>query len=653
MFHWKNILLWLLFILLFTSNNGKAQTSLDTLIQNINSNISVDEKLNIIKNASNNLILSHPDTVVHFCNYALKLCDSLKNERKKIPFIEILSEAHINLSNYSEALKHTFNGIKICEENGDSLELANLLNNVGRIYNRVANKTDDAKDYFMKSLEIRKKIKDSIGMASCYNNIGIVYMMKAEYDTGMTYWGNSLKIKLALGDSIGASTTMNNMAMYYRDIGETKKALDFFNDVLRIRKNINDNAGISLAYQNLGELYFKLGETEKGINYYLKALEEAKLSKSKQLISFIHQTLANAYYNNKNYKLAYDNFIEHSLLEDSIFSEKTVKNIDELESKYQNEKKALLIENLEKEKKVQLEKQNIIILSSGLGFLSMLIIVLIISKNYRQKKKDHAIISEQKNILSEKNKEITDSITYARRLQEAILPPNELIKEKLPDSFIFFKPKDVVSGDFYWLEHKNNTVFFAVADCTGHGVPGAMVSVVCSNALNRAVKEFELINPAKILDKVRELVIETFEKSIEDVKDGMDIALCSFDTKTNELQYAGANNPLWIIKQNSKEIEEIKANKQPIGIFHDFVPFTNHQVQLTKGDKIYLFSDGYPDQFGGEKGKKMMYKPFKNILTENSDLEMSQQKEILAQEFENWKGKMDQIDDVCVFGIKV
>lgn len=176
-------------------------------------------------------------------------------------------------------------------------------------------------------------------MASCYNNIGIVYMMKAEYDTGMTYWGNSLKIKLALGDSIGASTTMNNMAMYYRDIGETKKALDFFNDVLRIRKNINDNAGISLAYQNLGELYFKLGETEKGINYYLKALEEAKLSKSKQLISFIHQTLANAYYNNKDYKLAYDNFIEHSLLEDSIFSEKTVKNIDELESKYQNEKK--------------------------------------------------------------------------------------------------------------------------------------------------------------------------------------------------------------------------------------------------------------------------------------------------------------------------
>ena len=533
MFHWKNILLWLFFILLFTSNNGKAQTTLDTLIQNINSNISVDKKLNTIKNASNSLILSNPDTLIYYCNIALKLCDSLKNEEKKLFFLGVLSEVHFNLSNYSEALKYTFQGIKICEENGDSLELANLLNNVGRVYNRVNNKADDAKDYFIKSLE------------------------------------------------------------------------------------------------------------------------EAKLSKSKQLISFIHNVLATTYYKNKDYKLAYDNFLKHSLLEDSIFSEKTIQNLDELESKYQNEKKALLIENLEKEKKVQLEKQNIIILSSGLGLLSMLIIVIIVSKNYRQKKKDHAIIFEQKNILSEKNKEITDSITYARRLQEAILPPNELIKEKLPDSFILFKPKDVVSGDFYWLEHKNSTVFFAVADCTGHGVPGAMVSVVCSNALNRAVKEFELINPAKILDKVRELVIETFEKSIEDVKDGMDIALCSFNTKTNELHYAGANNPLWIIRQNNKKIEEVKANKQPIGIFHDFVPFTNHQIQLTKGDQIYLFSDGYPDQFGGEKGKKMMYKPFKNILIENSDLEMSQQKEILAQEFEKWKGKMDQIDDVCIFGIKV
>ncbi|HEY9083464.1 MAG TPA: tetratricopeptide repeat protein [Vicingaceae bacterium] len=653
MFHWKNILLWLFFILLFTSNNGKAQTTLDTLIQNINSNISVDKKLNTIKNASNSLILSNPDTLIYYCNIALKLCDSLKNEEKKLFFLGVLSEVHFNLSNYSEALKYTFQGIKICEENGDSLELANLLNNVGRVYNRVNNKADDAKNYFIKSLEIRKRLNDSIGMASSYNNIGIIYMMKAEYDTGMTYWENSLKIKLAIGDSIGASTTMNNMAMYYRDIGETKKALEFFNDVLRIKKRINDHAAISMAYQNLGELYFKLGETEKGIDYYLKSLEEAKLSKSKQLISFIHNVLATTYYKNKDYKLAYDNFLKHSLLEDSIFSEKTIQNLDELESKYQNEKKALLIENLEKEKKVQLEKQNIIILSSGLGLLSMLIIVIIVSKNYRQKKKDHAIIFEQKNILSEKNKEITDSITYARRLQEAILPPNELIKEKLPDSFILFKPKDVVSGDFYWLEHKNSTVFFAVADCTGHGVPGAMVSVVCSNALNRAVKEFELINPAKILDKVRELVIETFEKSIEDVKDGMDIALCSFNTKTNELHYAGANNPLWIIRQNNKKIEEIKANKQPIGIFHDFVPFTNHQIQLTKGDQIYLFSDGYPDQFGGEKGKKMMYKPFKNILIENSDLEMSQQKEILAQEFEKWKGKMDQIDDVCIFGIKV
>lgn len=646
----KHILLWIFIINSVFLNTLKSQSLLDTLDLKLNSDISIKEKLAAIKESANTLLFSSPDTMVYFSNYALRMTEVTKSKSDKIYFLGILGDAHYKLSNYSEALKANFEACKLCEELKDTFELAHAYNSIGSIY-RVSNKLDEAKIYFEKSIHLREATKDSVGLAANYNNIGIIYMMTSKYDTGMDYWSRSMVIKLAIGDSVGAATTMSNMAMYYRDIGETEKALDYLHKALEIKQRVKDHSSISMAYLNLGELYIKQGKQQKGENYYLMALEEAKISKTKQLESWVHHILAETYYEAEKYKKAYDHFLLNRNLQDTIFNEETSKNLEVVESKYQNEKKALQIKNLEEAQKIQDEKQQLILVSAGTGIFALLIIVLIISKNYRQKKRDNMLITEQKAIVDEKNKEITDSITYARRLQEAILPPNELIKEKLNNSFILFKPKDVVSGDFYWLEAVNDHIIFAVADCTGHGVPGAMVSVVCSNALNRTVKEFNIIKPSEILDKVRALVIETFEKSTEDVKDGMDIAICSLNIKTKSLEYAGANNPLWILKKESEEIEEIKANKQPIGVYHDFAPFTNHKISLNEGDSIYLFSDGYADQFGGDKGKKLKYKPFKDLLIKSSKLELSKQKEILLEEFEKWKGDIEQVDDVCVMGI--
>ncbi len=252
-----------------------------------------------------------------------------------------------------------------------------------------------------------------------------------------------------------------------------------------------------------------------------------------------------------------------------------------------------------------------------------------------------------------KNRDITDSIQYAKRIQTAILPTKKLIKETLPESFILYLPKDIVAGDFYWMEKNKNGVFFAAADCTGHGVPGAMVSVVCNSALNRSVREFQLTNPADILNKTREFVIETFEKSEANIKDGMDIALCNLKEEAGswKLQYAGANNPLWIIRNN--ELIETKGDKQPIGKFMKNQPFTNHTLNLQKGDIIYLLTDGFPDQFGGEKGKKYKYKPLKDKLLSISSLPLEEQKQMLYKEFIEWKGDLEQIDDICLMGVKV
>ncbi len=267
-----------------------------------------------------------------------------------------------------------------------------------------------------------------------------------------------------------------------------------------------------------------------------------------------------------------------------------------------------------------------------------------------------AELEKQKEIIEEKQKEIVDSITYAKRLQQAILPADADIKRHFPESFIYYQPKDIVAGDFYWMEHLNGMTYIAAADSTGHGVPGAMVSVVCSNALNRAVKEFGLRNTGEILDKTRELVIETFEKSDKNVKDGMDISLLRIDRQGSgnlaglKVQWSGANNSLWYFQ--NKELTEIKANKQPIGKYNNPVAFTTHTKEFTSPTSFYLFSDGYADQFSSND-KKLMTKKFKEILLSIQHLPMQEQGNHLEKFHNDWKENMEQTDDVLVIGLRI
>ena len=267
---------------------------------------------------------------------------------------------------------------------------------------------------------------------------------------------------------------------------------------------------------------------------------------------------------------------------------------------------------------------------------------VVIQKNEAQK---------QKELVEEKQKEILDSISYAKRLQNAILPPASLIKQFLPDSFILYCPKDIVAGDFYCFEKINQKIVFAAADCTGHGVPGALVSVVCSNAINAVLKETDPDDTGGILDKVRKMVVETFAKSESEVKDGMDISLACIDTETMQLSWSGANNPLWFI--SGTELNEVTANKQPIGLSDNPKPFDTKRIQLKMGDMIFLFTDGYADQFGGPRGKKFKYKPLKELLLEHKNLPMEELCNVLNKNFTNWKGELEQVDDVCIFGVRL
>ncbi|HRG00114.1 MAG TPA: SpoIIE family protein phosphatase [Bacteroidia bacterium] len=349
--------------------------------------------------------------------------------------------------------------------------------------------------------------------------------------------------------------------------------------------------------------------------------------------------------------------------------------ISDLNSKYdaikkQEEIKKLQNENLKgmellnaKDSELNDSKQAIVYFVIVI-LVFLVLVFFIIRSNYLRKQTNKTLLQQkeiiesqkseveaQKHLVEEKQKEIIDSISYAKRLQEAILPPQEFINKHISNNFILYKPKDLVAGDFYWAENIGNLFFIAAADSTGHGVPGAMVSVVCSNALNRTVKEFGLTITGKILDKTRELVVETFEKSASEVKDGMDISLLCIDSKNKKITWSGANNALWYVQNNS--LITIKPDKQPIGKTDNPSPFTTHEIEYKDGTMFYLFTDGFADQFGGEKGKKFKYKQLEDLLISNNSLALSEQRNLLNQKFENWKGNLEQVDDVCVIGVKI
>jgi serine phosphatase RsbU (regulator of sigma subunit) len=319
------------------------------------------------------------------------------------------------------------------------------------------------------------------------------------------------------------------------------------------------------------------------------------------------------------------------------------------EAKIQSEKRA---------KEEELARQRVITAAAAVGGLLLLVLLGVAVNAYRNKKKANQVIEKQKAevehqklLIEVRNREVHDSITYAKRLQDAILPPVKLWKTYLPESFVLYQPKDIVAGDFYWMEVSSGLILFAVADCTGHGVPGAMVSVVCSNALNRAVKEFGLHEPGRILDKVTELVVETFERSESEVNDGMDISLCCLNPADKTLLWSGANNPLWIAR--NAELIEVKPDKQPVGHFEGVKPFTTHKFQLQGGDSVYLFSDGFADQFGGGSGKKFKYRQLKEKILALSPLPAEEQKTVLENIFHEWRGNLEQVDDVCLVGFKI
>ena len=613
------------------------------------------------------------DSAFYFFDIAENIAVKLKDDYRLAIIYHDKASAYGKMFEFSTATGLYLKALDIAVKLNDKFFEANILNSLGGVYYNQKN-YKKSEEYILKVIALRTELKQQAETAKALGNLGKLYARTKRVPLAFETYEKAENIYSDLKDSAGYISIKLQLLPLYEKQDEHQKVLDLGKKLLPYVSALKPANYIALHFA-VGKAYRHLKKNENALKELNMGMAVAEKINNVDALMHGYDEMYRIYQAKNDYKNAFIYLEQYSILKDSSLNAESAKQIAEMDTKYQTEKKQLEIKNLNNEKSLQqieinakdekVKQQNFQLIVFAIGLLIALILSVIIYRNLQKNKRYSRIIEtqkeevekqktevvRQKEVVEEKNKEITDSINYALRIQSAILPPVNYVKNYLPESFILYQPKDIIAGDFYWMHVANEKIFIAAADSTGHGVPGALVSVVCANALNRTVSEFGINDTGKILDKTRELVIETFAKGQSDVKDGMDISLMCIDKNKKQVQWSGANNPLWFVSGN--EMKELKGNKQPVGKSDDAAAFTGHNIQYNSGDVFYLFTDGFADQFGGSRGKKFKYKQLEELLLSICNKSLSRQEKELSDAFNNWKGELEQVDDVCVIGIRL
>ncbi len=625
------------------AQNSRAIDSLNALIKKLPDDTN---KVNALFELGRRYDIFQSKEHINYFISALNLAKRLEFKKGMPRIYRSLTQYCIIKGMYDRSEKYCFEFLDLLSELKMEEEKFNVYSLLGNISLRKGN-LKQAQAYYHTVRAHRFQGKDEFKQANSYVNLMIVCMATKEHDSALWYGNKAAELYEHVDKKSEMANALSGVAEAFRKLNKYNAAQTNAFESLRIYKSIKNPLGVCNALNEIGQIYKAQNKLDSAIKTFEVCLKYADTLNLLEMRRDCYKSLSDIYKLSGNYAKALEDHVLFKAYEDSLGMEQQKGKMLQVEFEYDLSKKEkrLLEQSFEIESKTK--QQNFLLLGIG----AIVILLLISYRAYKQKKESSEIIAKQKELVEDKQKEILDSINYAKRIQNAILAREESIKKYLPESFLLYLPKDIVAGDFYFFEVTDEHIFYAAADCTGHGVPGALMSVVCSNSLTRCVKEFDLSKPGDILDKARLLVVETLKKSGEEVKDGMDISLLCISRKNGQVTWAGANNSLCYIHKGN--FVEIKADKQPIGLFDNPKPFTTHLLQLEKNDMLYLFTDGYADQFGGPKGKKFKYKQFEEILIRNASREPSEQLSILKEKFVNWKAQLDQVDDVCVIGIRV
>lgn len=567
-----------------------------------------------------------------------------------------LGVVSVYLGDYTAANTNFFKALKLSDELGDKKSIGDCYAGIANVYGRQGNSKLEL-SYHLKALHLKEETNDNYGIAASYINIGNVYGRRMVWDTALTWYFKGLDLAEKIENQRWVLNSLGNIGTVYTQQKKYKEGLEYLLRCYHIAEKIGDKQSMITTLNTLGGCYWDMGDKKQGLDCLNKALNMAIEIGSKNEIRQSYESLSDNYADMGDYKNAYLFHRRSSDMKDSILNEESSKQINEMQAKYDSDKKEQEITLLNKDKEIQtaqVNHQRFIILVGAIGLFIVLLMAFFIFRQYLQKQKANSALETAYHQIEEKNKDITDSINYAQKIQTAILPSIAHMQQHLPELFVFYKPKDIVSGDFYWFSEKNGQLFLTAADCTGHGVPGGFMSMLGISLLNELINEKEITEPADVLDLMRIKLIQSLKQRGEsgENKDGMDMVLCRMDRKKNKLSYAAANNPLWMVRNN--ELISFSADKQPVGIYgQGSNQFTQHEIDVLPKDMIYLFSDGFADQFGGEQGKKFMSKNLKQLFLAVSNDSCEVQRRLIEQHFIDWKGSREQIDDVLVIGFRI
>lgn len=666
--------------------------SLNQLIESADENVS---KVNHILALCDHLRMIDPVEVVYCGTQAVNLSDKLDYNTGKALGYKQIGIGYYYQGDYINSINYWQQSLALFEEMEDKAGIANMLTNIGAIHSSEGDEAY-ALDLYLRALNIAEEINDTLRMATALINIGLIYLRNpADHDKAMEIYLKAIPISRKLGDLDAIGTASVNVGEIYLAKGDYPTALEYFQEALAAFRQ-SRTGSVSYALTSIGKIYSKLKEFQRAMDYHKEALAIAESTESMAGIADVHLNIADTYmdmgdanqairhfttvkniseeigavyllrdacrglahlYSEKaDFKKAFEFQDIVTSLGDTINAQDSRNMLTKLQFHYETE--AMLKENEILKRDFQLseakgKQQLTIIYFLILGFLSTTVFIVILIRTLNQKRKANIELQHKNHLITEQKKEITDSIQYAKRIQNAMLTPGDYIESLLPERFILFRPRDIVSGDFYLLTEKQDKIICAIADCTGHGVPGAFMSMLGIAYLNEIISNNNDISAGQILDELRKYVIRSLRQSDSSaVLDGMDMAILVINHQDNTVEYAGAHNPLYLFRNG--ELTEYKADKMPIGIHeHKDKPFTTHTIKVKKGDAMYAFSDGFQDQFGGPKGKKFMTRNFKELLANNFDKSMHEQRLTLESALDDWMSDTEQIDDILVMGIKM
>jgi serine phosphatase RsbU (regulator of sigma subunit) len=663
----------LLFLLIYSClsvDSFSQQQKFDSLKQLLPKTTIPEKRAILLIDIAKSIYYSIPDSSIGYCEQAEEVSKKYNLEVQLAFSLHCESRYLLLKGDLKATIEKLNEAISIFEKNKELVGLAKALSLKGLTLGKL-NKDEEEIEYLLKAKKIYTQLNDKNGLAGIYLNIANAFIDRGKYIPALSVLKERTSLNLKDdGSNFFVEIYFGNI---YYSLNQLDEAIKHFKKSVLIANQYKMLDSEITGLTKLAETYHKQKNTPEAKSYYFQALDLAKQSNLMVEEADALKGMTDLYETEQDYKNAFTSLKQYKKIQDSIFNIEKIKNINDIENKLQlTEKEKIIAEqslSLEKEKvALAASKNNTLMLIAGLAIVGIAFLFLFYyngktKKLYSLIQTQKKEVELQKEIIEIKNKDVMDSIHYAKYIQGSMLPSAKAMNNSFSESFVLYKPKDVVAGDFYWTETINNNPVLAVCDCTGHGVPGAMVSIVACNALNRAINEFKLSNPALIFDKVNELMQETFSKSDYEVNDGMDGVLCVFDYENMKLHLAAANNPIWVVSppsiktelwQEPWQLSQITPDKQPIGKYKEEVaPFNLKTVSIEKGEMIYLFSDGYADQFGGPKGKKFKYKPLQELLISIAHLPLDEQKQVLDSTIESWRGGLDQVDDMLVIGIRV